>query len=74
MQKIRGAEPVGVIIHIHMEISQANSLGSYLYLKQAKISFFSVFFFLLQNQRIGGQNRPCGAGGGGLVPVGGGRW
>jgi hypothetical protein len=32
------------------ELSQRNSLYSYLYLKQAKISFFS--FFILQNQRI----------------------
>jgi hypothetical protein len=26
MKKIRGAKPIGVIIHIYMEISQGNSL------------------------------------------------
>jgi hypothetical protein len=40
MKKNRGDEPIGVIIHIYMEISQGNSLCSYLYLKQAKMSFF----------------------------------
>jgi hypothetical protein len=35
-------------MHISMEKSQGNSLGSYL--KQTKLSFF----FLLQNQRLGG--------------------
>jgi hypothetical protein len=43
-----------VAIHIYMEMSQENSLCSYL--KQTKMSFFS---FLLQNQRTGGQNRSC---------------
>jgi hypothetical protein len=59
MKKYRGDEPVSVIIHTYMEMSQRNSLFSYL--KQVKISFFS--FFLLQNQRTGGQNRSCGRGG-----------
>jgi hypothetical protein len=54
MKKNRGDEPVGVIIHIHIGISQGNFLCSYLYLKQAKMSFY---FFLLQNQRTDGQNR-----------------
>jgi hypothetical protein len=40
MKKIRGDKPTGVIIHIHMEILQGNSLCSYLYLKQAKMSCF----------------------------------
>jgi hypothetical protein len=44
-EKNRGDEPIQVIIHIHMEISQGNSL--YSYLKQTKMSFI----FLLQNQR-----------------------
>jgi hypothetical protein len=44
----RGDEPTGVIVHIYMELSQGNSLGSYLYLKQAKMSFF---FFLLYKIR-----------------------
>jgi hypothetical protein len=54
-----------------MEISQGNSL-CFLYLKQAKMSFFIFFFPLLQNQRIGGWNRSSS--GGWLVLVGGGRW
>jgi hypothetical protein len=55
MKKNRGDEPVGIIIHIYTEISQGNIPCSYLYLKQAKTSFF----FLLQNQTIGGRNRSC---------------
>jgi hypothetical protein len=51
----------GVIIHIYIEISQGNSLCSYLYHKQAKMSFF---LFLLQNQRIERRNRSCGVCGG----------
>jgi hypothetical protein len=47
-----------------MEMPQGNSLCSYL--KQNVI----YFFFLLQNQRTGEQNRPCL---GELIPVGGGR-
>jgi hypothetical protein len=35
--KNRGDEPIQVIIHIYMEISQGNSLCSYL--KQTKMSF-----------------------------------
>jgi hypothetical protein len=45
MKKISGDKPIGVIIHIYMEISQGNSLCSYLYLKQAKMSCF-LFSFL----------------------------
>jgi hypothetical protein len=45
MEKIRGDESIGVIIHIDMEISQGNSLCSYFNLKQAKMSFFSFFFY-----------------------------
>jgi hypothetical protein len=37
MKKNRGDEPIGVIIHRYMEITQGNSLRSYLYLKQAKM-------------------------------------
>jgi hypothetical protein len=33
-------------------------LCSYLYLEQAKISFFSLCFFFYKNQRIG-KNRSC---------------
>jgi hypothetical protein len=41
MKKNREDEPVGVIIHIYMEISQENFLCGYHYLKQEKMSFFS---------------------------------
>jgi hypothetical protein len=44
MKKNREDEPIEVIIHIYMEISQGNSLCSYIY-KQAKTSFFSFFLF-----------------------------
>jgi hypothetical protein len=55
---------------MHKKMSQGNSL--YSYLKKQKCPFF---FFLLQNQRIGEQNRFC-PGDRGLVPVeiGKGRW
>jgi hypothetical protein len=43
--KIRGDKSIGVIIHIYMEISHRNSLYSYLYLKQAKMSCFSFSLF-----------------------------
>jgi hypothetical protein len=60
MKKIIEDKPVMVIVHIDMDISQGNSLCSYLYLKQSKNVIFSLFFFfLLQNWRTGGQNRPC---------------
>jgi hypothetical protein len=55
MKKHRTDEPTGIIVHIYMEISQENSLCSHLYLKQAKMSFFS--FLPLQNQRTGERNR-----------------
>jgi hypothetical protein len=45
MKKIRGDKPSGVIVDIYMEISQGNSLCSYLYLKQAKMSCFSFYLF-----------------------------
>jgi hypothetical protein len=59
-------EPTGVAIHICMEISQGNSMYSYLYLKLAKTSSFSFnlsCFFLLQNQRTGEWHKSCGGGG-----------
>jgi hypothetical protein len=45
-------------IYLYMEISQGNSLCSYLYLKQAKTSIFPPFPFFLdktgeQEKRIG---------------------
>jgi hypothetical protein len=60
MKKNRSDKPVGVTIHIYMEISQENFLCSYLYLKQAKMRE--------QEDGMGP------AQGGGLVPVGGGSW
>jgi hypothetical protein len=58
MKKIKGDKPVGVIIHIYIEISQGNSLCSYLYLKQAKISWFpylSFFFYKIGEQVLRGR-------------------
>jgi hypothetical protein len=43
MKKNRRDEPIGIIIHIYMEISQRKSLGSYLSLKQAKQCHFFLF-------------------------------
>jgi hypothetical protein len=49
-----------IYIYIYMEISQGNSLCSYLYLKQAKMFFIlSFLFFLLQNWRTGGWKNSC---------------
>jgi hypothetical protein len=48
MKNNRREEQIGVITHIYMEISQGNSLCSYLYFKQTKVSYFSFSFFLLQ--------------------------
>jgi hypothetical protein len=45
MKKIRGDEPIVYIIYIYMEISQGNSLWSYPYLKQAKMSCFLFYLF-----------------------------
>jgi hypothetical protein len=39
----RGNESICVVIHTYIEMSQENSL--YSYLKQAKISYFFSFFF-----------------------------
>jgi hypothetical protein len=69
MKKIRGDEPIGVIIHIYMETSQGNSLCSYHYLKLKCHDFhfiFSLFFFY----KIGKQEDRMGpVQGGGLAPV-----
>jgi hypothetical protein len=48
MKKNKGKEPAGVIKHTYMELSQGNSLCSYFYLKQAKMSFF--FFYKIREQ------------------------
>jgi hypothetical protein len=56
MKKNKGDEPIRVMIHVYTEMSQGNSL--YSYLKQTKMSFF----FPLQTQRTGEQNRSCQGG------------
>jgi hypothetical protein len=61
MEKNRGDEPVWVIIHIYMEISQGNSRCSYL--KQIKMPF--SFSFTKSKNRRAKQVLS-----GGLVPVG----
>jgi hypothetical protein len=53
-----------------MEITQGNSLCSYL--KQAKMSFFSFFFYKIREEEGGTGTGP--AGGGRVIPVGGERW
>jgi hypothetical protein len=54
-QKNRGSEPNQALIHIYMEVSQGNSLCSYL--KQEKMSFFScIFYTKLENWR---ENKSC---------------
>jgi hypothetical protein len=67
MKKIRGDKPIGVIIHIYMEISQRNFLCSYL------ISNKQNFHFLLivQNWRRGSRTGPAQWG---VVTSGGGCW
>jgi hypothetical protein len=59
----KGDEPIQVIIHIYMEMSQGNSLYKNSLFKKKSFSFLS------QNWRIGRQNRSCL---GELVPAGGG--
>jgi hypothetical protein len=44
----RGDEPIWVIIHIHMERPQGNSLCSYL--KQTKMSFFFPFYKIREQE------------------------
>jgi hypothetical protein len=62
MKRNRGDKPVGVIIHIYMEKSQGNSLCSYFYLKQAKLSFFSFFFYKIREQEGGARSAWQGRG------------
>jgi hypothetical protein len=57
-KKDGGDEPIQVIIHTHMEMSQGNSL--YSHLKQTKCHFF----LLLQSQRTEGWKSGKGGGGG----------
>jgi hypothetical protein len=55
MKKSRGDKPIGVTIHIYMEISEGNTLYTYLYLKHIKMSFFffsSFFFYKIREQEV----------------------
>jgi hypothetical protein len=67
VKRIRGDEPVGVVIHVCIEIKQGNSLCSFLYLKLAKTScsfyFLSFFLYKIREQESG--TGPAGVGGGG---------
>jgi hypothetical protein len=58
MNKNKGEEPTRVIIHIYMEISQ----GSSLYLKQAKMSFFSFSFIFYKIGEQEGRTGTAGVG------------
>jgi hypothetical protein len=72
MKKNWSNKPVGVIIHIYVEVSQGNSLCIYHYLKQAKVLCFSfnlLSFFLYRIIEQEGRTIP--AQGGGLTPEGG---
>jgi hypothetical protein len=51
MKKIREDKPIGIITPIYVEISQGNSLCSYLYHKEAKMSFFPFFFYKMENRK-----------------------
>jgi hypothetical protein len=55
MKKIRGDEPIAVILHTYVEISQGNFLCSYFYLKQAKMACFSFYLFCFFSYKIGEQ-------------------
>jgi hypothetical protein len=53
MKKNRRDEPIGVLMPIYIELSQGNSLCSYLYLRQAKMSFFFLFYSTnSENRRV----------------------
>jgi hypothetical protein len=54
-EKNRGNELIWVIIHIYMEMSQGNSLYSYINKEKCYFSFF----FIYKYERTGGQNRSC---------------
>jgi hypothetical protein len=70
MKKHSGDEPLGVVVNLYMGMSQRSSLHRYLYLKQAKMSFFSVFPYKIREQE--GGRGPVERGG--LVKVGWERW
>jgi hypothetical protein len=51
MKKIRGDKSIEFIIHICIEISEGNSLCSYLYLKQAEMSCVSFYLFFFPSTK-----------------------
>jgi hypothetical protein len=53
MNKNIGDEPIWVITHIHMEISQGNFLCSYLYLNKQKCNFFFFLFCSTKSENEG---------------------
>jgi hypothetical protein len=64
MRKIKGDKPVGVIIHIYMEISQGTSLCNYPNLKQVScFSFLSFLFFFYKLREQEGRTGPVQRGG-----------
>jgi hypothetical protein len=70
MKKNRGDEPIGVVMHTYMEVSQGNCLCSYPYLKQAKnVIFFLFSSAVSKNRRVEQVMRWVGS-----VPVRVGRW
>jgi hypothetical protein len=74
VKRISRDEPVGVVIYICMETTQGNSLCSYLYLKLANPSCFSIYHLCFFFYKIGEQEGPTGSarglGVGSLAPVG----
>jgi hypothetical protein len=70
VKKIRGDKPIGDIIHTYMEISQGNSLCSYLYLKLKCHIFHFIFPLFSPTEseiRRAEQVLPRG---GGMAPLG----
>jgi hypothetical protein len=51
VKRIRGDEPIGVVIYIIMETLQGISLCNYIYLKLAKMSCFFLIFYLFYSTK-----------------------
>jgi hypothetical protein len=51
VKRTRGDEPIGAVIHICKEISQGNSLCSYIYLKLANHHVFLFIFYLFSSTK-----------------------
>jgi hypothetical protein len=69
MKKNKGDEPIPVIVHMNMEISQGNSLCSYV--KQVKLSMFFLFSSTKMENKSAEQILMRWVW---LVPAGRGRW